>query len=436
MASSIARRQQRGRLNMAQPPLDWLHKGLPAAETSLGLDDLSKRGWNVLREDLMLPAAVLFESALAHNSAWMRRFTELAGVKLCPHGKTTMSPQLFERQLADGAWGITAATVGHVRIYRRHGISRIFFANQLIGRQNITYVFDELRADAAFDFYCLVDSTASVDILERALAAAPLGRPLQVLIELGMTGGRNGLRADSDAIDLARRITGSSHLVLRGIEAFEGIVQGKPADEATSAVQGLLGRMVAVARQCAAEGLFTGKPLLTAGGSAFFDMVAAIAKSAPGEFDIVLRSGCYLAHDSDMYEKLVQNLLLRSPEAKSLGEGLKHALELWAYVHSRPEPGRIIAGLGKRDASFDVTLPKPIAWSRAGSGKRIPLDGHCTVRLDDQHAYLDVPPDSPLEVGDLIAFGISHPCTTFDRWRALYLVDDGLTVTGAVHTFF
>jgi D-serine dehydratase len=58
------------------------------------------------------------------------------------------------------------------------------------------------------------------------------------------------------------------------------------------------------------------------------------------------------------------------------------------------------------------------------------------VRLDDQHAYLDVPPESPLQVGDLIAFGISHPCTTFDRWRALYLVDDALTVTGAVHTFF
>lgn len=421
---------------MAQPPLDWSHKGLPAAETTISLDDVGTRGWNVLREDLMLPAAVLFESALTHNSAWMRRFTALAGVKLCPHGKTTMSPQLFERQLADGAWGITAATVGHVRIYRRHGIGRIFFANQLVGRQNIAYVLDELRADPAFDFYCLVDSSAAVDILERALVAAPIGRPLQVLIELGMQGGRNGLRTDADAIDLARRIAASKHLVLRGIEAFEGIVQGKPTDEATSAVAGLLGRMVTVARHCAGESLFTGKPLLTAGGSAFFDMVAALAKTAPGEFDIVLRSGCYLAHDSEMYEKLAQTMLMRSPEAQSLGEGLKHALELWAYVQSRPEPGRVIAGLGKRDASFDVTLPKPIAWSRPSQGTRHPLDGHRTVRLDDQHAYLDVPPDSPLQVGDLIAFGISHPCTTFDRWRALYLVDDALTVTGAVHTFF
>lgn len=421
---------------MGQPPLDWSYKGLPAAATTVGLDDLGARGWNVLREDLMLPAAVLFESALTHNSAWMRRFTELAGVKLCPHGKTTMSPQLFARQLAGGAWGITAATVGHVRIYRRHGIGRIFFANQLVGRQNIAYVLDELRADPAFDFYCLVDSAASVDILERALAAAPIGRPLQVLIELGLPGGRNGLREDTHALDLARRISASKHLVLRGIEAFEGIVQGKPASEATSAVSGLLGRMIAVARDCAADNLFTGKPLLTAGGSAFFDMVAALAKSAPGEFDVVLRSGCYLAHDSEMYEKLVETLLVRSPEAKSLGAGLRHALEVWAYVHSRPEPGRIIAGLGKRDASFDVLLPKPIAWSRPGDGTRLPLESHRTVRLDDQHAYLDVPPDSPLQVGDMIAFGISHPCTTFDRWRALYLVDDALTVTGAVHTFF
>jgi len=65
----------------------------------------------------------------------------------------------------------------------------------------------------------------------------------------------------------------------------------------------------------------------------------------------------------------------------------------------------------------------------------IPAD-HRVVRLDDQHAYLDIPADSPLQPGDMVAFGVSHPCTTFDKWQALYLVDDGLRVTGAIRTFF
>jgi D-serine dehydratase len=153
-------------------------------------------------------------------------------------------------------------------------------------------------------------------------------------------------------------------------------------------------------------------------------------------FEVVLRSGCYLVHDSDYYRELIVRLLARSPEMAPTGEGLLPALELWACVHSRPEPGRVIVGLGKRDASFDINLPRPLKWARSRHGGVLPLDGHRTVRLDDQHAYLDVPANSPLSVGDLVAFGISHPCTTFDRWKALYIVDENLTVTGAIKTYF
>jgi D-serine dehydratase len=106
-------------------------------------------------------------------------------------------------------------------------------------------------------------------------------------------------------------------------------------------------------------------------------------------------------------------------------------------VLSRPEPGRIIVGLGKRDASFDIDLPKPVEWVRSGSREVRPLDGNYrTVRLNDHHAYVDVPPECNLQVGDLVCFGISHPCTTFDRWPALYVVDDNRTVVGAVKTYF
>jgi D-serine dehydratase len=83
------------------------------------------------------PVAVLKESALAHNLRWMADFTRDAGVLIAPHGKTTMAPQLFARQLEAGAWGITFATMQQVSLGVAAGIRRIILANQLIGREDI-----------------------------------------------------------------------------------------------------------------------------------------------------------------------------------------------------------------------------------------------------------------------------------------------------------
>ena len=419
-------------------PLDWTFKAFPALDEAVAFDQVGDRRWNVLAEDVMLPAAILRESALDHNIRWMQRFCELTGVDICPHAKTTMAPQLVQRQLAAGAWGITAATVAQVRVFRRHGINRILLANQLIGRQSIGYILDEIERDPDFDFYCLVDSESSVVALEAALEARKLNRKLQVLIEMGRPGGRTGARTEEAVVSLAERVATSSHLELRGLEAFEGILQTDAIDGERH-VRQWLKRLADAAQICRMMGYFTGKPLLTAGGSSYFDVVAEMlsARELRYRFTIVLRSGCYITHDSEFYEQMVTRLLGRSAAALSLGETLRPAIELWAYVLSRPEPGRIVAGLGKRDASFDIALPKPLGWSRPGSTK-IGLLGadHRTVRLDDQHAYLEVPLTTPLKVGDLISFGISHPCTTFDRWPVMYLADDELNITGAIRTFF
>lgn len=415
--------------------LDWRTKGIPGSGTPITAAEIKAKRWNILRGDMMTPVAVLRQSALDHNRQWMRRFLAATGATFAPHGKTTMSPELFAMQIEDGAWGITAATAGHVRTYRRFGIDRIILANQLVGQADIAFVLDELAAHSTFDFICLADSAAGVRLLEEALIARPIGRPLRLFVELGMAGGRSGCRSDDDALAIARMIAASDHLALCGIEAFEGIVRGGPEGEA--AVSDIAARMVALAERCLEEALFAGRPMLSAGGSAFFDIVAS-GLDVGNRWDVLLRSGCYIVHDSEHYRLLFDRLTARSPLAASLGDGLRPALELWTCVQSRPEPTRIIAGLGKRDTSFDCTMPVPIAWARrGGEGGTMPLPrDHQCVRLDDQHAYLDVPEGAPLQVGDMIGFGISHPCTTFDRWRALYLIDDDFTVTGAIHTCF
>ncbi len=131
----------------------------------------------------------------------------------------------------------------------------------------------------------------------------------------------------------------------------------------------------------------------------------------------------------------------RSPAVDGLGSGPRAALEIWAYVQSRPEPDKAILTMGKRDASYDDHMPVPLKWYRpeAGANRRAPLaigPGHAVTNMNDQHAYLKVPADSPLRVGDMVGFGISHPCLTFDKWPMIALVDDDYNVVDAIRTFF
>ncbi len=416
-------------------------KGWPAETDALPLGEIGKQGWSLLDEDLTLPALILKDSALRHNSRWMRAFLDRHEVDLCPHGKTTMAPQLFARQLADGAFGITVATVQQMRVCRRFDVPRVLMANQLIGRQAIRQVLMALEADPSFDFYCLVDSVAGVEDLVAEIRRFGGTRPLQLLLEGGVEGRRTGCRTLEHAMQVARAVAAAPELALVGVEGFEGVIRQDTSERTAEAVAKFLAFLVDIARQAAAENLFAPGPvILSAGGSIFFDQVTRIFKQADLglETRVILRSGCYFSHDSGMYRTAFADLGRRSPALDDLGEGLRPALEVWAYVQSRPEPGRILATMGKRDVSFDAGLPVAERWYRPGSHDLPqPLDrGHATLALNDQHAFLDVPGDSPLQIGDMIGFGISHPCTTFDKWQLIYVVDDDYRVIEGIRTFF
>jgi D-serine dehydratase len=419
--------------------LDHRVKGIPGGTAPFPLGRIGEKRWNVLREDLPLPLAVLKENAVARNGAWMRRFLDLSGAAIAPHGKTTMSPQLFARQLADGAWAITVATIQQLQVARDCGVGRIVLANQLVGRQAIGYVVAELKRDPSFDFYCLVDSEANVAALAAAARDAGLDRPIQVLLEGGYPGGRTGCRDLPTALAIARTVKAAEpFLALRGVEGFEGLFPGN-AEEKAVEVARFLDFLVEIAVAAEQEGLFApGALILSAGGSAFYDMVVARFRSAgiDRDFLVLTRSGCYLTHDSVLYREAFAALCERSPEAASLAGGLLPALEVWAYVQSRPEPTKALLTMGKRDVSYDE-LPVALHWCRPGDAKpRTMSTGHVVTGLNDQHCHMRVPANSPLRVGDMVGFGISHPCLTFDKWQVICVVDDDYTVTSAIRTFF
>jgi D-serine dehydratase len=417
-------------------PLDPSTKGLPYDAPRLRLADVGRQGWSVLAEDLPLPLAVIRKDILEANSAWMSAFTARNGLVIAPHGKTTMAPQLFALQARDGAWAITVATVQQLEVCRRFGVARILLANQPVGPQAVDACFRALR-ESELELYCLADTIAGLRLLAEGARRQPppAGRPLRVLVEIGFPGGRTGARSLADALDVARLVAATPGLALAGFEAFEGLLPDPDA------VDAFLDDVVDAAEAAERESLLPpDAPLiLSAGGSAFFDRVGERFGSAAFGRPVlrVLRSGCYLTHDVGGYEAAYRQIVGRTNLALPQG-GLEAALEVWAYVQSRPEPGRTILTLGKRDIGHDSGLPVPMRWFRPGDMQRPePMPrGHAALALNDQHCHLGTPGESPLRVGDMVAFGIGHPCTTFDKWSLLMLVDADYRVVDAIRTFF
>lgn len=421
----------------AQQPLDWSYKGLPQALLGKSSREIAAQKLRLFDAGALFPVATLREDIMRANSQWMMQFLARHGAELAPHGKTTMSPELMQMQLRDGAWALTAATAHHVRAYRHWGARRIFMANQLIGDGEIQWIAAELARDPTFEFYCLVDSVECLEHLADRLGGAPLGRPINALVEVGTAGGRTGVRSVEEGLRVAAAAARCARVTLCGVETFEGLFQADSASERRA--EEMLQMTAELARRCDREHYFKSDTvLLSGGGSGLFDLAAELltAPDFSRATKVVIRSGCYLVHDDGMYRTLFERLCRRADVALDLEGGLEPALQVWARVQSKPEPGRMICALGKRDVGSDAGLPTLTAWVPHGSSSVMPIGTQCVVTgLNDQHAYIegDV---APFKIADLVAFGVSHPCTTLDKWRALLTVDERFQITGLIRTFF
>ena len=375
-----------------------------------------------------LPLLIAFESALTANIELMRDFCATAGVELAPHAKTSMARGVVDRQLAAGAWGMTAATVHQVAGLVGFGVPRILLANQLVDAWAIDWVCRHVLATGAAELACYVDSLDGVRLLESALAAAPGTPSLDVLVEIGFTGGRTGVRSHAAALEIARAVHDSTHLRLVGVSGFEGLFPGFGDGGVPVGIADFLTSIRDVAEAMAAGDLFPADrtPIVTAGGSSYFDEVVEHLHPSRFSFDVttIVRSGCYATHDHGVYAR-------SSPLAGRAGDKtprLTPALELLASVLSRPEPDLVIVGCGRRDAPTDDQLPVVVGLLDDG----VPTDFPGTAEsfaINDQHLFVRVDPDATIGAGDVVRLGISHPCGAFDRWRLVPVVDDAYRLT-------
>jgi D-serine deaminase-like pyridoxal phosphate-dependent protein len=400
---------------LADDPLDWRFRGLPASWWGRTSAEICAQRPNLREAGAVGPVCVLHAEALVHNLDTMARWCRERGVELAPHGKTHMAPQLLVGQFNAGACAVTAATVGQVRVFRAFGVRDVILANEVVDEAGLRWLATELDAHPDFQLVCWVDSVRGVDLMTAALSDAGARRPVAVCVEAGMSGGRTGCRGPESVDKVAGWVTASPRLRLVGVAGYEAALGHDVTPEAVARVSSYLEEIRAAVLRLAP--LFEAdRVIATAGGSTYFDLVADVLTDWPEHVSVrtILRSGCYLTHDDGLYRRT-------SP----LRDGLRPALSVWAQVVSRPEPELAVLTMGRRDVSFDQDLPVPygLAASRV-------------AKLNDQHAYLLLGGDDRVEVGDWVQFGISHPCTVFDKWPMIPVLDDDGRVVDLIRTFF
>lgn len=417
---------------LAEERLSPRDKGLPDRACGMTVGEFLDSG--PMLEEFWTPLVVLDAEVMSSNIAVMGSWARERGLELMPHGKTTMAPALWQQQLDAGCLGITLATMGQVRTARSFGLSSIMLANAVVDERSLRYLAGEL-ADPELRFACWADSVATIEAMETALRGVDLPRPVDVCVELGAAGGRTGVRTIEAAIELARRVAASDVVRLAGVAGYEGSLGHDRSAHSVDAVRDYLRRQVEL-HLALGELYDDGEIYVTAGGSAYFDIVAEVyAEAMAGDARTrwTLRSGAYITHDDGFYRGISPLDEAGTDVVNPLRPGMRGI----ARVVSHPEPALALLDGGKRDFPFDEGLPIPRATAPELAGDWTRLEDAGITAMNDQHSYLRVG-EQDVAIGDVVALGLSHPCTAFDKWRYLPVVESSESnrVVDLVRTFF
>jgi D-serine dehydratase len=345
-------------------------------------------------------------------------FCNSVDAQLAPHVKTTMSPQLAQMQVAAGATALTVANFWQGRIFLKHGFKNLIIANEVLDPTAIAEIAKiNKQKQAEIIFY--VDSILALEIIQKH---TPSEGEQNLFIEIGTENGRGGVRELSLVEQLAQRIRTDKRLNLIGVTGFEGAVPDAARGRRGEKKISKFCQKIVAAAELAYPYKSDQQFVISAGGSAYFDIVARELNKFEKPRRLLLRSGGYITHDHKYYEEIY-------PFALS-DRSFKPAIEVWAQVISKPEKDFGVLNLGKRDIGNDLHNPIPIK-SYDGQVKSFSA---VIEKLNDQHGYLRGKQEFSL--AQLIGLGISHPCTTFDKWGLIPLVNDDYDLIDCLQTFF
>ena len=383
-----------------QEQVDFTHKGFSRKSIGKTLSELIAEAPNLFGGNFTTPIATLRQSALANNISAMSKYCEEIGFELAPHVKTHMSPQLAAEQMKFGAKYLTVATMWQARVFLEFGFKSIIIANEV---SDISDLSEMLITDA--------------------LANTPSGS-IHLFIEIGYKNGRGGVRDLSDLKALCETLVEIPGVIIRGVTGFEGNISGERTPEKIAEIESFC-NLITDAALLVSDYVYRPELIVSAGGSGFFDVVVKVFNnfsSTTHRVRRILRSGGYISFDDGFYGRI-------SPSTGNAPK-FEAAIEVWGSVVSQAESGLTLLNFGKRDVGIDLDNPVP---SRTAQNSKV--SGSIT-KLNDQHAFLIGEPGAEMKVGDWVACGISHPCTTFDKWRIFPVLDEQDRVIDYIRTYF
>ena len=404
--------------NFKKQTIEISNKGFPFNSYGKTAEQFLASKPNIFSAGFQFPIMVLKDNALKHNIDRMARFCKSVGAELAPHVKTTMSPQIAQMQVDAGAFALTIANFWQAEIFRSFGFKKLIIANEVLDPSAIAAI-SELNGKQAAEIIFYVDSLAGLEIVKRHTSKDGIQN---LFIEIGTDNGRGGVRDLDLVTTIAKNISEDPRLKLRGVTGFEGAVPNAARTSAgEDSVTKFCQKIVAAANNAfpyKSESEF----IISAGGSAYFEIVASELNKFDKPKILLLRSGGYVTHDSRYYEEIYP--------FRDSDDLLLPAIEVWAQVISAPEKDFGVLNLGKRDVGCDLHNPIPVARYSDQLSK---FSGEIE-KLNDQHGFMRS--QEKFAVSELIGLGISHPCTTFDKWRLIPLVNDNYDVVDCIHTFF
>jgi 3-hydroxy-D-aspartate aldolase len=338
-------------------------------------------------EAIETPALIVELDALERNIARMAAFGQQSGMRIRPHAKTHRCPAIAAKQVAAGAVGICAQTVGEAEVLVEAGITDVLVTNEVLARGKLVRLA-RLAGQARVALIC--DSGEGVAAASRA--AAEHGVELGALVEIDVGMGRCGVLPGVPARELAQRIANAPNLAFRGLQAYHGRAQHLPrhADrqgaiqEAAEAVRETLGAL---------DQAGLSAEIVGGAGTGTFRLEAAAGLWTE------LQPGSYVFMDRE-YAEIEGAVGQPEPE-------FEHSLFVLAGVISRSET-RAVADAGLKSLSGEKGLP----LLRDVAGAEV-------IGLSDEHSVIVPAPGSPqLRLGDRVQLIPGHcdPTVNLHDW--------------------
>ena len=432
--------------NINNTLIDSAVKGIKDID-KIKIQDIKKQKWNILKEDVQFPILTIKKSFFNKNILSMHKYVKANKVFLAPHIKTSMSPQIIQQIFNLGCWGFTVANNQQLSVLLKMGIRKIIFANLITNQSNIDNLFQLINQYKDIQIYICVDSIFGINLLKTLSKKLNFNRVIKILIEVGYQNSRSGIRN----IKSLNKILDSLRILpvnfkISGILFYEGASAVNNYSISLKRVE----KCIKLAFNCLnfliSNNIINNKEcIISGGGSEYFDLVVdSFKKNKKNKnFKFVIRPGSYIAYGHGYYLSSLnkindrKKIIIKNKKINAT-DLFQPSLELWAHVISQQDSGKAILNFGKRDVSFDLGYPIPLLVYRNGKIlHKSPYDKNIVVyKLNDQHAFIKFSKNYNIEVGDLVKFGVSHPCITIDKWKIFYMINDNNTIVEAFKTFF